>query len=494
MRLYKLHSPFLIFCLAMLLMQSCAKKSQNDVRSPEYSILLDSAEIQSTNRDYSRAFYYFNNAKSSCDPEFDNEKIIYTLIRMAGIQQILGDFSGSEATATEALDYFNETIDPDYKISIYNILGLAYEEQDDYEDALLYYQKTLGNTTDSLQQAILKNNIAVVHMDKNDYLKAIKMLLPLQKTDTVKKHPETYARILDNIGYCYFKTNDPKGINFLEESLALRIKIQDDFGMIPSYFHLSEYHENQNPALALQYAKSAYDAATRIKSADARLETLGRLIKDSPVNQAKQYALLHIRLNDSLNKARQKAKNQFAKIRYDSTKDREENLKLKSQKQKLGFGFAIFAIAAIFTVLLIRSRNKTQQLKSVYDTETSISKRLHDELGNDFFLAMTYAETQDLQNPNKKETLLDSLEKIYNRIRDISKENSPIDTGVQYESNLMEMLSGFNTPEINIIIKNNVADWKSIQPKKKDNHSQNAARTFGQYEKTQPLHFGHCRI
>ena len=52
-----------------------------------------------------------------------------------------------------------------------------------------------------------------------------------------------------------------------------------------------------------------------------------------------------------------------------------------------------------------------------------ISKKVHDEVANDVYHVMTKLET----NASVKEDVLEYLEGIYNRTRDISKENSTID-------------------------------------------------------------------
>jgi hypothetical protein len=46
---------------------------------------------------------------------------------------------------------------------------------------------------------------------------------------------------------------------------------------------------------------------------------------------------------------------------------------------------------------------------------------------------MTFAEYTRFTKSSKKETLLNNLDLIYTRTRNISKENSPIDTGENYE-------------------------------------------------------------
>lgn len=115
-----------------------------------------------------------------------------------------------------------------------------------------------------------------------------------------------------------------------------------------------------------------------------------------------------------------------------------------------------------------KNKSKQIRLQEGYTTEIRIAKKLHDELANDVFYTMTFAETQDLQNPIKKETLLENLDKIYHRTRNISKENSIIDTNEHFEYNLKQMLSNYKTNILEIIIKNgNPIDWSKIDADKK---------------------------
>jgi signal transduction histidine kinase len=466
MVLKKSHFPILYF-LALWIC-SCNKEQKSNLRLVENSGKLLAIGDDYMNKGYSdSAYYYYNKSKIISENDGNNPTTIYALLKIAAIQQMNGDYYGTEDTATEALDFFEPDTDPAYKCYVYNILGINYKMLFDYDQSLQYYNKSLAITVDELQKSIVKNNIAVTYIEKGSYKKVIPLLTPLLEKKEVKNHPETHARVLDNLGFTYFKMDYPNAIDYLKQSLQMRLKIKDDFGTVTSYLHLSEYHEKNNVSEAKQYAVEAYKIATKINSVDDRLLALNKLLKYSDGLELKKISRIQIRLNDSIYKVRQMAKNQFAKIRYDSRKEKDENLKLKSQKQKLIYGISIFGIVAVFTVLLIRARNRRQQLKSVYDTETKLSKQLHDELANDFFHAMTYAETQDLQDTQKKETFLDNLENIYNRIRNISKENNSIDTGQAYETILTDMLSTFNTSEINVIIKKDAIDWKNIASEKK---------------------------
>jgi hypothetical protein len=69
-------------------------------------------------------------------------------------------------------------------------------------------------------------------------------------------------------------------------------------------------------------------------------------------------------------------------------------------------------------------------------TEIRISKKLHDELANDVFQTMAFAEHKTCPLVKIKEILLNNLDTIYSRTRNISKENSIVETGTYFLSNL----------------------------------------------------------
>jgi signal transduction histidine kinase len=483
----KLHFPNYYFLPILLLsLFACTKNPslpKEKTTNTAYETYIDYAEKYFANSQYTSAFFYYNKSKLACNPSADNSQIIYSLLKMAAIQQIQGDYTSSETSATEAIPYFDKTTDNQYKISIYNTLGINYKNLFDYDNSIYYYNQAFKLAEDDLQKAILKNNIAVVYMDKQDYQHAIPILAPLLSKKEVLANNENHARILDNLGFSYFKTgNSKKGLDYINQALKIREQIKDDFGITASYYRLSEFYSKTNPILSYHYAQLSYAKATKVNNVNDRLKSLDLLIKNSTGNQLKKFTTNYLRINDSLNQARQKAKNQFAKIKYDSTKEKNENLKLKAQKAEnaleleeqknrnyiLCFITFIVILCAVFLYYYSRNRNKKKELEAVYKSETRMSKKLHDELANDVYQTMAFAETQDLQNPAKKEILLGNLDKIYARTRNISRENSTIETGEKFEEELKLMLSGYNNNQVQIIIKDNGdINWIKIQREKK---------------------------
>ncbi|HQE33636.1 MAG TPA: ATP-binding protein [Flavobacterium alvei] len=482
----KLHSPILVLATLFLLLQSCDKKPiinpKKEKNLAEIDRLIDLGDQYLEKVNYDSAYYYHNKAKSLCDVKTDNTRIIYSLARMSEIQQNQGDYSGSETTAIEALSFVNETMDPSYESSIYNLLGVVYLKLFDYDNSLYYYKKGLNLKIDKTRKLKIQHNIAVVYMAKHDYNQAIQILLPLTLKKEVINDPAPYSKALDNLGFSYFKVGNPKGIDYLNQALKIKEKLKDDWGMAASYLHLTQYYKPTNPKLANVYARLAFEKATKVNNIDDRLEALALLIQSSSGNQSKFYSEKYIHLNDSINRVRQNARNQFAKIKYDSKKEKEENLLLKNQKSEnlleleiqknknllLRFLIAIGILSTIFLYYFLKAINKKEKIQTSYETETRIAKKLHDELANDVFQTIAFAETQDLASAQNKETLLNNLDTIYTRTRNISKENSAIETGENFVPNLKEMMARFNTSEINILINGlDDFDWTLLENTKK---------------------------
>jgi signal transduction histidine kinase len=463
----KVHFPIFIV-LMLLCLGSCNKSIKNkELNNKAYDSVTDLAEASLKKQEYEKAFKYYSVSKTLTNPD-DAIRKIYTLGKLAEIYRVNGDYLESEATATEAFEFFDDCKEPAYKVYIYNCLGINFQEKEDFANALKYYEKAYQLASTDIDKIIIRNNMAVVNLEKQDYKKVIAELKPLTANDTLRKYPMYYAKVLDNLGFGYYNLKMPEGYGYLKQALVIRDSLKDDFETFPSYLHFSKYYLKNNPDLSLEFATKAYEAATRINNPDDRLEALNLLIKNSSGEALKRHFEKYTSLNNETLKARQRARNAFAAIKYDSTKAIQNEQKYKSNMQISIFVAAFMVIFGAYVVYSIRKRNKKKLQASVYETEKRISKKIHDELANDVFQTMAFAETQNLQEQEIKETLMDNLENIYSKARDISQTNSEIPTEERFGDFLLDLINSFNSNEINIIVKNSATiDWNKIQKESK---------------------------
>ncbi|WP_317048540.1 tetratricopeptide repeat-containing sensor histidine kinase [Flavobacterium fluviale] len=415
----------------------------------------------------------------------DSINISYIFIKIAEIHQRNGDYYGSKEIVTEALPYTKEDV---YAAGANNFLGIADKELALYDDAILYYKKAAKQYKDPLLRHNPIQNIAVVYIHQKKYDNAIRILDSLLQSLSTKEikekaQPGDKSILQDNLGYAYFKNGwEDKGFHLMNEGLQIRLDTKDIYGSIESYLHLADYYSKKNVQKSDENALLAYKTATKLNSVDERLEALQILISNDNSPNTNKYIQHYFTLNDSIIKVRNNFKNKSAKIKYDAKKEKDENEKLRLEKaenllslQRAKYMRIVFVIVFIFLVILIailiryyKNKNKAIEFKSSYDTETRIAKKIHDELANDVFQVIAFAESQPLAKENTKENLLQKLDDIYGRVRGISRENNSIDTGANFTKSIKEMLSAYNTAERNIMATNieNV-NWEVMDEVKK---------------------------
>ena len=451
----RLLSPIFLFCL----MVSCKEAGIDKNENLDYGKHLDIALNFLNKQQYDSAFYYFEKANRVATT---NEQKVYALYQMAEIQRVFCDFSGAEASATEAYKYSDN---PKYLPHIYNSLGIVYQELYNYDEAVKYYNKCYNDTLSDIDKSIVENNVSVVYLAQKDFKKAIKILSKSVQNDSLKAQKIYYARALDNLGYAYFKINDSKAFKYLNEALQIRDSLDNSRELTASYMHLSEYFLNSDAKLSYEYAQKAFAVSKSVQSPDDQLEALKFMIASGDSNRVKDLALQQITLSDSLKRVRQTAKNQFAKIKYDSKKVFEEKERYKKQQEWIVIFTIVVILLFVFLIYLNRKRNRKRLHASVQETENRIAKKIHDELANDVFQTMTFAETQDLEDPEKKELLIENLDTIYGKARDISRNNSAVPVDESFEHALWDLINSFNSETANVIIKNSPpVDWSKLNP------------------------------
>lgn len=479
----------IITCLitALLMLTSCRKQNVDSSKKINREIEIKEI-ISKANKFYNNhnntdsAFFYYNKARVACNLKKDLKSYVSCMYYMAEIQQDHEDFVGSIKTAMETVPLLDELNNSDYIWNIYSVLGRNYYYTYDYPTAIYYYSKAFTLKTNKINKLEAKNNIAVIYIKQQKFDKALPIFVSISNEKIVQQNPENYSKILDYIGYCYYKLKNSKALTFFEMSLKIKSKANYTEGLGRTYYNLAEYYQNDKADLAMKYAKLSYKNYTLSGNTEDRLLALKFIIENSSDIDSKKNALLYTRVIDSIFEVRQRAKNQFAKIKYDSKKEKEENLKLKAQKIKNELqivkqqsknivSYIIIVLAScliVFLYFFLTLRNNRQKIEATYQSEIRISKKLHDELANDIYHTMAFVENRNLTSPENRNHLLKKLDNIYSRTKNISKDNTPAISDHNYVASLKDMISGFDTPNINILVNGlNTINWDKINEDKK---------------------------
>lgn len=454
-----------LIAFALLLLISCQQKSNE---SSSLDSNLEKAENLVVQKKYNEAYLFYNKSLEHNQTIKNNKRVVYCLLKMAEIEKIECDYNTSEHTITKAISLFNKETPVPYWVNAYIGLGLNFTHLNNFSEGIKYYTKALEITDDELSKCIIQNNIAYLYSKHDNYKKAVEILSSIENEKVLLDNPLEYARVLHNKGYFLFYLNSPDALPYMQKALAIRETNKDDSEIVSSYMHLATYFAKSNKTIATKWAQNAYTSATKANIPDDRLEALNLLFKTTENNNLKDlYHNQYFRTNDSLTKARQFAKNQFAKIKYDNEKAEIE----KAEYQFKMWIYIVLLLLSITVFILIYSisqlKNKRKISETKYQTETQIAKRLHDELANDVHNTIAFAETQNLEDIANKEHLLDSLDTIYSRTRNISNENKEIQTGSNFVPQLKNMITSYSNDKTNVILQSaelNHMKWtKEIQ-------------------------------
>uniref|UniRef100_UPI002631C556 tetratricopeptide repeat-containing sensor histidine kinase n=1 Tax=Flavobacterium sp. TaxID=239 RepID=UPI002631C556 len=405
---------------------------------------------------------------------------MYILLLMSDIVERSNDYGMVADLNVDVLKLNKKNNNNYYYVAARNNLGIADKSMYNYKKAIENFEKAADSTDEPEDRWIIKNNIGLSYTYLGDYAKARPIFESIIQKTTVDA---TKARAYDNLGFAYYRAGDPKSLDYYKKGYEIRSNnpmLASD--RIVSELHLSDYYKNSNPTLAIQYATTAYDRATKMRRIDDRLEALKRLTVLSSGMAVKPYSIQFQRLNDSISQVRQSKRNTFAQTKYEYKATQEENLRrkaseaqktaqlAKAETQKLGLGILILIGGSVifFVIRRMQQKSREEKLLESYKTETRIAKKVHDELANDVFNAMTFAEIKDLSNTENKEILLESLDKIYTGSRNISRENSTIDTGSDYPEQLKEVIKGYKSERVNVMSSGlDQINWDEVDPTKK---------------------------
>ncbi|WP_370583354.1 tetratricopeptide repeat protein [Pedobacter sp. ASV28] len=447
---------------------SCYKPKFQEKKAID-NIFYDKAFEYRDSHNSDSAFFYFNKAKDFYLQQKDSLGIGKCLLNMAIISTDKGDYLGGQELSLNAIPYFNEHDKKQvvYIISNFNNLGLATQHLENYNQAITFYQQSLKYATDSTEIAVIKNNIANTYRRIKDYKKAIEIYQIALKQNAYGKN---FARTSSNLAFNRWLQNPH--YNALPEflkALDIQLKENDLLGQNASYSHLADYYTEKQPDSALIYAKKMYLVSKAIYNPDSQLQALEKLIRLSPQKSAKQYFEIYRELDDSVENSRHAAKNQFALIRYETEKHKADFQKAQTENiQKQNSILKLYIVLAILTTFLVfgfmyykRRKKRLQQEKilEIKNTELKYSRKVHDVVANGLYTIMLKLDHQEAL---KDDPIVDEIEELYEKSRDISYELPKLNA-VPFNEKLTELIYSFRSENIKIKLSGNTANlWKNV--------------------------------
>jgi len=475
----------LLLLIGILFLVSCENRIKS-TQEPEKNPYYEQAYEFLDKNEFDSAFVYFEKAKSLFLERNDSVGVAESLINMAITQADFGDYYGSQETSTQAIEYLNLNDSSQHALlgMVYNNLSNVYTSLKDTKKAIESNQLAIQYTSSPTNRKVYENNLASTYIANQEYEKASEILKEL--VSHADSNSIDYARFLTNYARAKSHLDTAyKLLPVLKKAMQIRRKNKDPWGLNSSYSHIANYYKERNKDSALFYSMQQFDIAKTIKNPDAQMDALQRVLELSVLEENRPILEKYHQIQDSVEIARLTAKNQFALIRYEVEKSKTNNLKLSNEiaekqyrlnlMRVLLVGLIIVAALSSFYFLNWHKRRKQRmELEAenrVKESQLKTSRKVHDVVANGIYRVMAELENRDDVN---REELLDRLEILYDKSRDISYEVEDLGMGdIPFHLTISELLKSFANEERTVLIAGNEeATWDRLNAVQKDNLEQ----------------------
>ncbi|MES2545693.1 MAG: ATP-binding protein [Bacteroidota bacterium] len=404
------------------------------------------------------AFSYYLKSEKIYKKIKDNLNSGKLALYKAGILYDAGIFTQSEIETINALRLLSKTNNTRLIYECYNLLGLSLQEINDHRKSLHYFDlalkkiENLENEGDSKEKVIKSrtsvfNNMGEVYEKLENYQQAIHLYNKgLHVKDLKQKYPKLYTILLDNLAYSKMKSGNSNGVDkLLFESLRIQDSLQILPGIVASKIRIGEYYlYKKDTVKALLHLKEGFSLSKKIKSNHDIIQSL-KLLTENDFRNKVYYSSLYIKANESIQNIERLTRNKFARIAYETEQIEEKN-EILSQKNTtiiLGSGSTIIFLVVFFAIFRLKSKNKEllfikeqqeanekiYQLMLAHQSEKEytrneernrIAMELHDGIVNSVFTTRFNLIQLESSSPNKKQELINELEKTEQEIRRVS--------------------------------------------------------------------------
>ena len=346
-----------------------SKKSNDSVNMAKAYVYL--GDYYSSKLVSDSAFMNYYKAEKIYSQINDQYNLAKTYFNKANLQFWEGDLFESEITIFKGLRVLKTLKNVnDLLYNSYNLLGILYNEREEYSKSLEFHNKALEVLNDKsippgLQlKAMSLNNIGYVYLNLKNYSQARMYFQDgLKQKNLFKENPVSYAMLLDNLAYSKFKLNETDGLpEQFYQSLKIRDSLKLTSGIILNKIHLSEYFAFQKDTFrAIQYSNQALLLSRSSNKLRNILQALKQIAVVDPAN-ASVYSKEYIEINEKVQKEERKMGEKFSRIEYETNEIKDQNSSLEIQNRTLVYVFSIFSLIGLFFYIYKTQKAKNREL------------------------------------------------------------------------------------------------------------------------------------
>src|SRR5690554_1909486 len=177
----------------------------------------------------------------------------YYLLLVMFVFCLKGQANDYSDSLFEAGDYYGvisnyKTLEIEGNCKAYNSIGVAYYMLNDFENASIYFFKTLSCSEKEGNLGLMSAsyiNIGLIHYEKRNYKEAVVYYTKAIEVGAEDLDAETRSFSLNNIGLAYLGMNDFEiGIEYIQKALVLNRQINDDESIADNYTNIGRSEEH----------------------------------------------------------------------------------------------------------------------------------------------------------------------------------------------------------------------------------------------------------
>ncbi|MDC7997040.1 tetratricopeptide repeat-containing sensor histidine kinase [Gilvibacter sediminis] len=414
---------------------------------------------------------YLEENFSELENKLDQQFIAWIHEEMANWYYDLGDLENTQTNATEGLKIVIKLEDDwskNARVRFKCLLGIVLKAQGFDEESKTLYQNALYESKSPSDSIYILNNLANLYSEINlpekaveTYSSALEIIYRIEASSYEK------GNILDNLGNVKSKINDTSALRFLYNGLKYRRHLNNADKTFSSYRHLTEHflREDQQDS-ALKYAKLALNISNAIPDRSYKKEALSLLLELNPSD----YGIAYKTLSDSIAEQERETQKDYTYFRFKIAEAENESLEARRALIEKGFQNSIVyyvlicaLIISVMVVVLYIEKIKKKKRLAVTQAEERIAADIHDNISNDVYRLMNRVNVEDLE----KKEVLDALEIVYEKTRDISKSIGMIDFSEGIPSSITRLFNEYKEGDTQVVTKNlSQVDWTNFPRQK----------------------------
>ena len=446
-----------------------------------------------------KAYFSYNEAQFLYNLKGYSENYAQMLYNQALIQSQAKDFTGAEVNLINVAEISQQTQNYELLYKTYNVLGITNYNLKNFDVAIKYHNnalQALGKVEDSdLYRAATFNNLGNVYEKLKDYDLAIKNYRKTLSTKNLfDRDPYLYAMALDNLAYNRLETGELQNVlPDMQESLAIREKIQHLAGISISQLHIADYYKSiGNTTQAIKFAEAANTTAKNNNNNRDILKSW-QLLADLQPEDSYAYTTSYIDLSDSLQTEERKVRNKFERIRFETEEVMQRAEMLEEERTIIFLISSLIIIigSSIFVFYIQRSKNRSLELQrdqkiadeKIYELlllqsarkdegkreeRDRIARELHDNILTELYAnrmnLMFYKYKKGIKGDEKFGKLTDNLMDVEKQIRNLSHElsNTYFDEHKEFGDLIQDLLHKLQLERTHQLTVDDSVNWSQI--------------------------------